>query len=138
MMPAPDPGLASHSPVPARNAHHVISALLMKVVLCPSQITQKPLPRGQGSRVRGQPPANGRDGHLGRRQGWRPRTGLGPWNGVHGHRAGAHTFPQVEAEKTGGPRPHTLQDRVGPSSPDPGTGPPSHPALRAGLVGMES
>lgn len=108
MMPAPDPGLASHSPVPARNAHHVISALLMKVVLCPSQITQKPLPRGQGSRVRGQPPANGRDGHLGRRQGWQPRTGLGPWNGVHGHRAGAHTFPQLEAEKTGsGGRGHT-------------------------------
>lgn len=99
MMPALDLGLASHSPVPARNAHHVISALLMKVVLCPSQTTQKPLQRGQGSRVQGQPPANGRDRPLGKRQGWWPRTGLGTWSRVHGSRAGTHTFPQLEAER---------------------------------------
>ena len=130
-MPAPDLGLTSQSPVPTRNAHHVISALLMKVVLCPSQTTQKPLPRGQGSRVQGQPPANGRDGHLERRQGWRPQDWAWHLERSAWEQSCAHTFPQLEAERARGPRAHALQDQVGAQL----SRPQDRPSVPSRLVG---
>lgn len=64
----------------------------------------------KGARVQSSRPASCKwEGWAsGKEAGLAARTGLGPWNGVHGHRAGAHTFPQLEAEKTGsGGRGHT-------------------------------
>lgn len=105
----------------------------MKVVLCPSQTTKTP---SKGARVQSSRPASCKwEGWAsGKEAGWQPQDWArhleqSAWEQAVPtfHSAGSREGKGAEATRPSRP--------VGSPGLD-GTGPPSHPALRAGLTGM--